>query len=40
MNFNYNDFFERRRDLCGGELVVKGTRVSVRTLPAILILAA
>ena len=36
MNFNYNDFFERRRDHCGGELVVKGTRVTVRTLLASL----
>ncbi len=36
MNFKYNDFFERRRDLCGGELVVKGTRVTVRTLLASL----
>ncbi len=36
MNFNYNEFFERRRDLCGGELVVKGTRVTVRTLLASL----
>ena len=36
MTFNYNDFFERRRDLCGGELVVKGTRVTVRTLLASL----
>jgi len=36
MNFNYNDFFERRRDLCGGEVVVKGTRVTVRTLLASL----
>ena len=36
MNFNYNDFFERRRDHCGGEPVVKGTRVTVRTLLASL----
>ena len=36
MNFNYNDFFERGRDHCGGELVVKGTRVTVRTLLASL----
>src|SRR5437016_13742285 len=36
VNFNYNDFFEPRRDLCGGELVVKGTRVTVRTLLASL----
>ena len=36
MNFNYNAFFERRPDLCGGDLVVKGTRVTVRTLLASL----
>ena len=36
MSFNYAEFFERRRDVCGGELVVKGTRVTVRTLLASL----
>ncbi len=36
MKFNYNEFFERRRDICGGELVIKGTRVTVRTLLASL----
>ncbi|MDB6023721.1 MAG: hypothetical protein JWQ04_3578 [Pedosphaera sp.] len=36
MNFNYADYFERRKELCGGELVVKGTRVPVRTLLASL----
>lgn len=36
MNFNYADYFERRADLCGGALVVKGTRVPVRTLLASL----
>jgi uncharacterized protein (DUF433 family) len=36
MNFDYNEYFERRRDICGGELVVKGTRVTVRTLLASL----
>ena len=36
MNFNYHEFFDRRRDMCGGELVVKGTRVTVRTLLASL----
>jgi len=36
MNFNYGDYFERRKDLCGGALVVKGTRVPVRTLLASL----
>lgn len=29
-------FFERRTDLCGGEPVVKGTRVTVRTVLASL----
>ena len=32
----YLEHFERRRDVCGGELVVKGTRVPVRTLLASL----
>ena len=32
MAFNYTDYFERRKELCGGVLVVKGTRVTVRTL--------
>ena len=36
MNFNYADYFERRTELCGGALVVKGTRVPVRTLLASL----
>ena len=36
MNFDYNEYFERRKDVCGGELVVKGTRVTVRTLLASL----
>ena len=30
------DFFERRPDLCGGVPVVKGTRVTVRTVLASL----
>ena len=34
MNFNYTDYLERRKEVCGGELVVKGTRVTVRTLLA------
>jgi uncharacterized protein (DUF433 family) len=34
--FNYTDFLERRAELCGGALVVKGTRVPVRTLLASL----
>ncbi len=33
---NYLEHLERRRDLCGGELVVRGTRVTVRTLLASL----
>lgn len=36
MNFDYHVYFERRRDVCGGELVIKGTRVTVRTLLASL----
>jgi uncharacterized protein (DUF433 family) len=36
MKFDYNAYFERRREICGGELVVKGTRVTVRTLLASL----
>ncbi len=36
MNFDYDQYFERRREVCGGELVVKGTRVTVRTLLASL----
>jgi len=34
VSMNYLEHFERRHDLCGGELVVKGTRVTVRTLLA------
>ncbi|NBV22617.1 MAG: DUF433 domain-containing protein [Proteobacteria bacterium] len=36
MKFNYSDFFERRADVCGGEMVIKGTRVTLRTLLASL----
>lgn len=36
MNFNYQSYFERRKEVCGGELTVKGTRVTVRTLLASL----
>jgi len=36
MGFNYSDYFERRTELCGGALVLKGTRVPVRTLLASL----
>jgi uncharacterized protein (DUF433 family) len=33
---DYHKYFERRRDVCGGETIVKGTRVTVRTLLASL----
>jgi uncharacterized protein (DUF433 family) len=36
VNLNYLEHFERRREVCGGELVVRGTRVTVRTLLASL----
>ena len=36
MSFDYNEYFEQRREVCVGELVVKGTRVTVRTLLASL----
>jgi uncharacterized protein (DUF433 family) len=36
MNFNYQPYFERREDVCGGEPVIKGTRVTLRTLLASL----
>ena len=36
MSFNYAEHFERRPEMCGGELVVKGTRLPVRTLLASL----
>jgi len=36
MDFNYADHFERRVGVCVGALVVKGTRVPVRTLLASL----
>ena len=36
MNFDYHQFFERRPEICGGDWVVKGTRVPVRTLLASL----
>jgi uncharacterized protein (DUF433 family) len=36
VNYNYADYFERRPELCGGALVVRGTRVPVRTLLASL----
>ena len=36
MKFDYNQCFERHREICGGEMVVKGTRVIVCTLLASL----
>lgn len=36
MAADFLSFFERRADRCGGELVVKGTRVTVRTVLASL----
>ena len=36
MPLDYQKFIERRRELCGGEPVVKGTRVTVRTILASL----
>ncbi len=36
MSFDYAKYLERRADVCGGVLVVKGTRVLVRTLLASL----
>ncbi len=36
MALDYGSYFERRANLCGGELVVKGTRVTVRTVLASL----
>jgi len=36
MNFNYTDYLESRAEVCDGALVVKGTRVPVRTLLASL----
>ncbi len=33
---NYEAFFERNPAVCGGQLVIRGTRVSVRTLLASL----
>lgn len=33
---NYATCFERRPDVCGGETVVRGTRVTVRTVLASL----
>lgn len=36
MQFDYTGYLERRQDVCGGALVVRGTRVPVRTLLASL----
>jgi uncharacterized protein (DUF433 family) len=36
MVFDYGAHFEQRKELCGGALVIKGTRVPVRTLLATL----
>ena len=36
MATDFLSFFERRPGVCGGELVVKGTRVTVRTVLASL----
>jgi uncharacterized protein (DUF433 family) len=36
MAADFLSFFERRPDRCGGELVVKGTRVTIRTVLASL----
>jgi uncharacterized protein (DUF433 family) len=33
---NYMSYFERNPDICGGQWVIKGTRVTVRTLLASL----
>ncbi len=33
---NYMSHFETRRDICGGQTVVKGTRVTLRTVLASL----
>jgi uncharacterized protein (DUF433 family) len=32
----YSTFFERRAEVCGGEAVLRGTRVTVRTILASL----
>jgi uncharacterized protein (DUF433 family) len=32
MSADYASFFERQVDVCGGEPVVKGTRVTLRTV--------
>ncbi len=32
MTGDFASYFERRSDVCGGEMVLKGTRVTVRTV--------
>ncbi len=36
VQLDYHKYFERRGDVCAGETVIKGTRVTVRTLLASL----
>lgn len=36
MALDHQRFIERRRDVCGGEAVIQGTRVTVRTILASL----
>ncbi|HEX3988651.1 MAG TPA: DUF433 domain-containing protein [Verrucomicrobiae bacterium] len=36
MNVEHLQFFERRANICGGDWVIKGTRVTVRTILASL----
>jgi uncharacterized protein (DUF433 family) len=36
MPIDFQKFIERRREICGGEPVIKGTRVTVRTILASL----
>ena len=36
MTTDYAAYFERHQDVCGGEIVLKGTRVTVRTVLASL----
>lgn len=36
MDFDYAQYFKRRQEVCGGKPVVKGTRVTLRTLLASL----